>query len=149
MSGIKHKGSITFSGAFPETPYAGQMGVAPKYPLVASLPATVVDGQRWRLESDGLEYLGVGGVWVAQPSVTQAVWMWDGSLWYQPQITFTDEFPEYPYTGQSGTVGGVVWVWDGSNWDILSISGYEGETILIDEFGNILVDENYNVLIEV
>ena len=47
--------------------YAGQVYLAPRWPLLASAPATVVDKQRFRLAGGtyGTEYLGVGGSWVA------------------------------------------------------------------------------------
>lgn len=56
--------------------YAGQVYLAPRWPLLASAPGTVVNGQRFRLPGGtyGVEYLGVGGSWVAQPSVTFGTW---------------------------------------------------------------------------
>jgi hypothetical protein len=56
--------------------YKGQLVCAPRWPLLESAPATVVNGQRFRLAGGtyGIEYLGVGGSWVAQPSVTFGTW---------------------------------------------------------------------------
>ena len=51
---------------------------SPRCPLLASAPATVVNGQRFRLAEAGREfgreYLGVAGAWVPQDSVTMGVW---------------------------------------------------------------------------
>ena len=64
---------------------AGLFVYAPRWPLLASAPATVVNGQRFRLAEAGREfgreYLGVGGVWVAQASVTMGVWLSNGIEW--------------------------------------------------------------------
>lgn len=68
--------------------YAGQVVVSPRWPLVGSLPGTVVDGQRWRIaevgQTYGREYLGVSGAWVPQDSVTMGVWQsrWNGFVGY-------------------------------------------------------------------
>ena len=55
---------------------AGLFVSAPRWPLLASAPATVVNGQRFRLAGTGFgtEYLGVGGAWVPQDDVTMWVW---------------------------------------------------------------------------
>ena len=83
---------ITFSGTFPANPYPGQMGIAPRWPLLASAPATVVNGQRFRLAEAGREfgreYLGVGGAWVPQDDVTMGVWAWDGTVWYPTDVQY-------------------------------------------------------------
>lgn len=48
-----------------------------KHPVVSVLPTPVVNGQSWVLDGDpDVEYKGVGGVWVAQSSITYALWMW-------------------------------------------------------------------------
>lgn len=64
---------ITFSGTFPANPYEGQMGIAPRWPLLASAPADVANGCGFRLAGGGdygTEYLGVSGSWVQQANVT-------------------------------------------------------------------------------
>ena len=55
---------------------AGVAVSAPRWPLLASAPATVVNGQRFRLAGSGFgtEYLGVSGSWVAQANVTFALY---------------------------------------------------------------------------
>jgi len=73
MSRIRHKGNITFSGTFPANPYPGQMGSAPRWPLLASAPANVANSCGFRLAGGGdygTEYLGVSGSWVQQANVT-------------------------------------------------------------------------------
>ena len=60
---------------------------SPRCPLLASAPATVVNGQRFRLAEAGREfgreYLGVAGAWVPQASVTMAMWVCDAINWIE------------------------------------------------------------------
>jgi hypothetical protein len=51
-----------------------------KYPVVASLPATVVNDARYVLDATKVEYLGVGGSWVAQSAPSLTLWLWKGLL---------------------------------------------------------------------
>ena len=125
---------ITFSGTFPANPYPGRTGLAPKYPLVDSLPATVVDGQSWRIaeagQDYGREYLGVSGSWVAQPSVTKAVYLWNGSEWVQQDNWLvTDD-------------GDMILTDDGN---MISVDSQTVQ-ILVDENGLILTDESGLIL---
>lgn len=73
------------TSAFDPTAMAGKRIMAPRWPLVGSLPGTVVDGQRLRIaevgQDYGREYLGVDGAWVPQDTVTMARWVWDGIAW--------------------------------------------------------------------
>ena len=66
---------------------AGLFVSAPRWPLLASAPATVVNGQRFRLAEAGRkfgrEYLGVGGAWVPQDDVTMGLYCSDGAVWYR------------------------------------------------------------------
>lgn len=60
----------------------GPLVLYQKHPTLEKLPATVVNGARLVLEgSPRVEYLGVGGVWTAQPSVTVCAWQAGGGLW--------------------------------------------------------------------
>lgn len=55
--------------------------LAPRWPLVPVLPTPVVDGQRWCVGASydvAVEYLGIGGVWVAQASKQYGVFQWKG-----------------------------------------------------------------------
>ena len=82
--------SLSFSGTFPANPYPGQTGLAPRWPLLALAPATVVNGQRWRIAEEplefGREYLGVAGAWVPQASKQYGVWVWVDNTWLLSDI---------------------------------------------------------------
>ena len=77
-----------------------------KYPVVSALPTPVVNDQSWVLDSPRVEYKSVGGVWVAQSSITYAVWMWDGADWV-PLI------PEVQQLAEASWNGGLIGNWDG------------------------------------
>ena len=87
---------------------------SPRWPLLASAPATVVNGQRFRLAEAGREfgreYLGVGGVWVAQSSEQMAVWMWDGTEWVIIGIDYVLLDGELVFeNGKEVVYGDLVW----------------------------------------
>ena len=65
-------------------PSIGANALAPRYPLIASNPITVVNGQSWRVganDATAVEILGVGGSWVEQGAITNSLWYWDGFSW--------------------------------------------------------------------
>jgi len=126
---------ITFSGSFPANPYAGQTGLAPKYPLVDSLPATVVDGQSWRVGSSDsacVEVLGRNVVSLTGAGVSSFLPVVDS--YKNPaktQFYFRDVTAGAPATGSrvifsfSGKIVGYV-LSSGRLWiDVDSTVGYE------------------------
>ena len=93
---------------------AGLFVYAPRWPLLASAPATVVDGQSWRIaeagQDYGREYLGVAGAWVPQASVTTAMWVWDGTEWVIIGIDYVLLDGELVFeNGKEVVYGDLVW----------------------------------------
>ena len=118
---------------------AGVAVSAPRWPLLASAPATVVDGQSWRIaeagQDYGREYLGVAGAWVPQDSVTMGVWQSDGSDWW-PLSPIPDR-PVLPADDSTfGTVvivGGELFRWNGYIWIMSDSTLYvNGETLVVN-----------------
>jgi hypothetical protein len=65
-----------------------------------------------------------------------------------PIVTVVESLPETgDDVGQRVVYGGAVWSWDGLEWNLLSFDVGD-DTILIDEYGNILITEDYEILIE-
>ena len=126
------------SGFDPAT-MPNQLIWSPRWPLLASAPATVVNGQRFRLAEAGREFgrehLGVGWVWVPQDSVTMGVWQSDGSDWW-PLSPIPDR-PVLPADDSTfGTVvivGGELFRWNGYIWIMSDSTLYvNGETLVVN-----------------
>ena len=87
MMGVASGSPIPLVSTLPDDAslYAGRVLLAPRWPLLGSAPATVVNGLRFRLAEApmefGREYLGVSGAWVPQDSVTMGVWQSNGGVW--------------------------------------------------------------------
>ena len=117
---------------------------SPRWPLLASAPATVVNGQRFRLAEAGREfgreYLGVGGVWVPQASVTMAMWVCDAINWIEG-----DQIPAE--LTASGTGAGVLTIrLKSTEANALSLSGggrfYSNEAGTLGETTSVTLTAN-------
>ena len=123
---------------------AGVAVVAPRWPLLAYAPATVVNGQRFRLAEAGREfgreYLGVAGAWVPQASVTMAMWVCDAINWIEG-----DQIPAE--LTASGTGAGVLTIrLKSTEANALSLSGggrfYSNETGTLGETTSVTLTAN-------
>ena len=123
---------------------AGVAVVAPRWPLLASAPATVVNGQRFRLAEAGREfgreYLGVAGAWVPQASVTMAMWVCDAINWIEG-----DQIPAE--LTASGTGAGVLTIrLKSTEANALSLSGggrfYSNEAGTLGETTSVTLTAN-------
>lgn len=126
---------LSDSGVIPDITESLSSGIAgvpylrPKYPLVASLPVTVVDGASYRLDgAPVVEYLGVGGVWVPQGGITLALWGWNGSEWVMMDNYLVNN-DGFILTDAGGM-----------------ISVDTDSMILVSDDGFILTDDNGNIL---
>ena len=123
---------------------AGLFVYAPRWPLLASAPATVVDGQSWRIaeagQDYGREYLGVAGAWVPQASVTMAMWVCDAINWIEG-----DQIPAE--LTASGTGAGVLTIrLKSTEANALSLSGggrfYSNEAGTLGETTSVTLTAN-------
>ena len=117
---------------------------SPRWPLLASAPATVVDGQSWRIaeagQDYGREYLGVAGAWVPQASVTMAMWVCDAINWIEG-----DQIPAE--LTASGTGAGVLTIrLKSTEANALSLSGggrfYSNEAGTLGETTSVTLTAN-------
>lgn len=105
----------------------GPLVLYQRYPTLEALPATVVNG--YRVVVGGVEYLGVGGVWTAQSSITQGVWQANGGGW-NPIIGVDNEWLVMPIKAQ-GT---------GAEVATLKLTSEQNCTAFIDGVGKFYTD---------
>ena len=79
-------------------------------------------------------------------------WWWDGLTWNRVGVSYAQ--PTAPEANESN-IGklwldscGTIWICNGLSWDLYLTPDVGEQTILTDETGAVLVDENYSLLVE-
>ena len=158
---VKYLPSTRISGigetsGFDPATMKDQLIWSPRWPLLASAPATVVNGQRFRLAEAGREfgreYLGVDGAWVPQDGVELSVWQSNGYEWTPVGIWIVGYGSPSGFNAPSFewcTVideAGTAWISNGTTWDLAQMPDVgEGYAVEVDRYGSVRTNKDYSI----